>query len=250
MRIIPAIDILDGKCVRLTRGDYATRKVYHEDPLDAARAFQDHGLNYLHLVDLDGARSSHIVNYRVLERLTAQTSLQIDFGGGLKTDADVRIAFECGASQVTGGSIALKNPALFESWLDRYGPGRIILGADADAGKIAVNGWQESSDQDLVPFVNGYRLRGIRYVVCTDISKDGMLEGPSLELYKTLLRETQTEAGTPGIALIASGGVRNLDDLHALQEAGCEGAIIGKALYEGTLTLNELEKYIASNPQP
>lgn len=248
MRIIPAIDIIDGKCVRLTRGDYDTRKVYYEDPLDAAKAFEDHGLNYLHLVDLDGARSSHIVNYRVLERLTAETSLQIDFGGGLKTDADVRIAFECGARQITGGSIALKNPALFQSWIDRYGPERIILGADADGGKIAVNGWQESSDQDLVPFVNAYRKRGIRYVICTDISHDGMLQGPSLELYKNLLRETRTDTGTPGIALIASGGVSGLDDLRALEDAGCEGAIIGKALYEGTLTLKELEQHILSNP--
>lgn len=246
MRIIPAIDILDGKCVRLTRGDYDTRKVYHEDPLEAAKTFEDHGVEYLHLVDLDGARSSHIVNYRVLERLAAETNLQIDFGGGLKTDADVRIAFECGANQVTGGSIALKNPALFESWIDRYGPDRIILGADAQGGKIAVNGWLENSDQDLVPFVNGYRERGIRYVICTDISKDGMLQGPSLELYDTLLRETLSAEGTPGIALIASGGVRNLGDLSELARVGCEGAIIGKALYEGTLTLKELESYIQS----
>lgn len=247
MRIIPAIDILDGKCVRLTRGNYDTRKVYHEDPLEAAKTFEEHGVEYLHLVDLDGARSSHIVNYRVLERLAAETNLQIDFGGGLKTDADVRIAFECGASQVTGGSIALKNPALFESWIDRYGPDRIILGADAQDGKIAVNGWLENSDQDLVPFVNGYKERGIRYVVCTDISKDGMLQGPSLELYDTLLRATHSDEGTPGIALIASGGVRNLNDLSALAKVGCEGAIIGKALYEGTLTLKELETYIQSN---
>lgn len=248
MRIIPAIDILDGKCVRLTRGDYDTRKVYHEDPLDAAKAFEDCGISSLHLVDLDGARSSHIVNYRVLERLASETKLQIDFGGGLKTDDDVRIAFECGANQVTGGSIALKNPALFESWIDRYGPERIILGADAQGGKIAVNGWLENSDQDLVPFVKGYTARGIRYVVCTDISKDGMLQGPSLELYDSLLQATRTVEGTPGIALIASGGVRNLSDLQALAKLGCEGAIIGKALYEGTLTLKELETYTQSNP--
>ena len=249
MRIIPAIDIIDGKCVRLTRGDYGTKKVYHDDPLEMARVFQDHGVRFLHLVDLDGARSSHIVNHQVLERLASQTDLQIDFGGGLKSDGDVRIAFESGASQITGGSIALKEPARFLSWLERYGADRIILGADASEGKIAVSGWQEGSDRDLIPFVEEYRQKGVQYVICTDISRDGMLQGPSLELYRTLLRDTRSGHDGPGIALIASGGIRDLDDLRALEQAGCEGAIVGKALYEGTLGLKELEQYILSNPE-
>ena len=250
MRIIPAIDIIDGKCVRLTRGDYDTKKVYHEDPLEMARAFEDHGVRYLHLVDLDGARSSHIVNHRILERLASRTNLQIDFGGGLKSDQDVRTAFESGASQITGGSIAVKDPARFLAWVTRYGADRIILGADARDGKIAVSGWQEGSDRDLTPFIQEYRQQGIRYVICTDISRDGMLEGPSLELYRDILGNTQADAPGAGISLIASGGIRDLADLQALAEAGCEGAIIGKALYEGTLGLKELEQYILSNPEP
>lgn len=250
MRIIPAIDIIDGKCVRLTRGDYGTRKVYHDDPLEMARIFQGHGVRYLHLVDLDGARSSHIVNHRVLERLASQTDLQIDFGGGLKTDQDVQIAFESGANQVTGGSIALKDPERFLAWVRQYGPERIILGADAQDGKIAVSGWQEGSDRDLVPFVREYQEKGLRYVICTDISCDGMLQGPSLELYRELLTSTRAAQQGAGIALIASGGIRDLADLQALAEAGCEGAIVGKALYEGTLGLKELEQYILSNPEP
>lgn len=249
MRIIPAIDIIDGKCVRLTRGDYGTKKVYHEDPLEMARAFEDHGVRYLHLVDLDGARSAHIVNHRILERLASQTDLQIDFGGGLKSDQDLRIAFESGARQITGGSIALKDPERFLTWVTRYGAERIILGADAREGKIAVSGWQEGSDRDLIPFVQEYQQRGIRYVICTDISCDGMLQGPSLELYRDILKNTQTGQQGPGIALIASGGIRDMADLQALAEAGCEGAIIGKALYEGTLGLKELEQYILSNPE-
>jgi phosphoribosylformimino-5-aminoimidazole carboxamide ribotide isomerase len=250
MRIIPAIDIIDGKCVRLTRGDYDTKKVYHEDPLEMARAFQDHGVRYLHLVDLDGARSSHIVNHRILERLASQTDLQIDFGGGLKSDQDVRIAFESGAKQITGGSIALKDPGRFLAWVTHYGPDRIILGADARDGKIAVSGWQEGSDRDLVPFIQEYQQHGIRYVICTDISRDGMLQGPSLELYRDILQSTQAGPQGSGIALIASGGIRDMADLQALAQAGCEGAIIGKALYEGTLGLKELEAYILSNPVP
>lgn len=248
MRIIPAIDIIDGKCVRLTRGDFGTKKVYHDDPLEMARAFQDHGVRYLHLVDLDGARASHIVNHRTLERLASHTELRIDFGGGLKTDQDLRIAFESGASQVTGGSVAMKDPERFLSWVARYGAERIILGADARHGKIAVSGWQEGSDCDLIPFVKGYRKSGIRYVICTDISRDGMLQGPSLELYRKLLRDTSPASNCPGISLIASGGIRDTGDLQALQKAGCEGAIVGKALYEGTLGLKELERYILSTP--
>ncbi|MBC2840598.1 1-(5-phosphoribosyl)-5-[(5-phosphoribosylamino)methylideneamino]imidazole-4-carboxamide isomerase [Robiginitalea sp. SC105] len=242
MRIIPAIDIIDGKCVRLTKGDYATRKVYHEDPLEAAKLFEDHGIRYLHLVDLDGARSAHIVNYRVLERIAQGTNLQIDFGGGLKSDDDLRIAFDCGARQVTGGSIAVKEPDRFLGWVAKYGPDRIILGADARDGKIAVSGWQQGSDQELLPFVQDYLTKGVEYVICTDISRDGMLQGPSTELYGDLLRETRKTGN--GFRLIASGGIRSLEDLRELGQVGCEGAIIGKALYEGAIGLEELKDYI------
>ena len=255
MRIIPAIDLIDGKCVRLTKGDYATRKVYNEDPLEVALAFEDAGLRYLHLVDLDGARSAHIVNHRILERIAGRTGLQVDFGGGLKSDADVRIAFESGAAQITGGSIAVTGPDRFLDWLREYGPQRIILGADVRDGYIAVSGWEEDTERKLLPFVAGYQKKGVRYVICTDIGKDGMLEGPSLETYRDLIRQTsvvETQVGMsgvvdvtrPGIHLIASGGVSTLDDLWALKDLGCEGAIIGKALYEGRITLKELEPLI------
>lgn len=254
MRIIPAIDLIDGKCVRLTRGDYATQKVYNEDPLEVARAFEDAGIRYLHLVDLDGARQAHIVNHRVLEAIAGKTGLRVDFGGGLKSDEDVRIAFESGAAQVTGGSIAATDPGLFLSWLGQYGPEKIILGADAREGRIAVSGWQEDTGRELFPFVSGYQKKGVKYVVCTDISRDGMLAGPSLELYRELLLKTaviETRVGmsgvedieVPGIRLVASGGVSSLDDLLALREVGCDGAIIGKALYEGRITLRELERF-------
>ncbi|MCO5723565.1 HisA/HisF-related TIM barrel protein [Robiginitalea marina] len=254
MRIIPAIDLIDGKCVRLTRGDYATQKVYSEDPLEVARAFEDAGIRYLHLVDLDGARQSHIVNHGVLEAIAGKTGLQIDFGGGLKSDEDVRIAFDSGAAQVTGGSIAATNPGLFLSWLEAYGPEKIILGADAREGRIAVSGWQEDTGQKLLPFVSGYQKKGVKYVVCTDISRDGMLGGPSLDLYRELLRKTaiiETRVGMsgvedieiPGIRLVASGGVSSLDDLLALRDVGCDGAIVGKAFYEGRITLKELERF-------
>jgi phosphoribosylformimino-5-aminoimidazole carboxamide ribotide isomerase len=255
MRIIPAIDLIDGKCVRLTKGDYTTKKIYNEDPLEMAKAIEASGLGYLHLVDLDGARSSHIVNHGVLERIAGNTSLKIDFGGGIKTDEDVRIAFESGASQVTGGSIAASEPGRFLGWLETFGPDRIILGADARDGLIAVAGWQEATGQKLIPFVSGYRKKGVRYVVCTDISKDGMLQGPAFGLYRDLLKKTavlETRVGMsgvediekPGIHLIASGGVSSLDDLRELRRMGCEGAIVGKALYEGHLGLDALQKLL------
>lgn len=245
MRIIPAIDIIEGKCVRLTKGDYSTTKVYHDDPLEAARAFEDHGIRYLHVVDLDGARAGRIVNYGVLERLATQTGLKIDFGGGLRTDDDLRIAFECGAKQVTGGSIAVREPDRFTGWLAEYGSDRIILGADARDGKIAVSGWEEGSDRDLVPFVRDYLKRGIRYVICTDIARDGMLQGPATDLYGELI--CNAPADNEEIRLIASGGIRSLADLDALRGAGCEGAILGKAIYEGTIGLKELQGYMANN---
>ena len=233
MRIIPAIDIIDGKCVRLTKGDYSTRKVYNEDPVEVAKAFEASGIGYLHLVDLDGAKSNHIVNKDVLRKIATATSLQVDFGGGIKSDEDLRIAFENGAAQVTAGSIAARNPDLFLKWLDQYGADKIILGADSHGRKIATHGWQQESDLDVVDFIAGYERKGVSFVICTDISKDGMLQGTSIELYAEILQAT-------GVKLIASGGITSIDDLKAVKALGCEGAIIGKALYEGKIELNEL----------
>ena len=237
MRILPAIDIIDGKCVRLSKGDYKTKKIYNESPLEVAKAFEDHGIKHLHLVDLDGAKSKHIVNYKVLETLALKTSLQIDFGGGLKSDSDLNIAFESGASQITGGSIAVKSPEIFISWIKTYGPEKIILGADVKGIHIATNGWIETSDQTLFEFVKHYQSNGIKYVICTDISKDGTLEGPAFELYKNILAETE-------VKLIASGGISKFEELPKLQELGCEGIIIGKAIYENRISLKQLEKFI------
>ena len=237
MRIIPAIDIIDEKCVRLSKGDYATKKIYNEDPLEVAQQFEDAGLRYLHLVDLDGAKAKHIINWKVLEKLAAKTQLQIDFGGGIKSDSDLRIAFECGASQVIGGSIAAKNPVTFTSWLTTYGTERIILGADANNGKIAVSGWQEETDQEVGSFIEGYVKKGIQHVISTDIAKDGMLKGPSFELYASLL------AKLPDLKLIASGGVSSIDDLAKLREQKLEGAIIGKGIYEGNIHLSDLSDF-------
>ncbi len=241
MRIIPAIDIIDGQCVRLSKGDYNTKKVYNENPLEIAKQFEAHGIQHLHLVDLDGAKASHIVNHKVLETIATQTNLKIDFGGGLKTDEDLRIAFESGANQITGGSIAVKNADVFRSWLTKFGANKIILGADANNEKIAVSGWLEESDQELIPFVKGYEKEGVSYVICTDISKDGMLQGPSFNLYKKMLNEI------PNIKLIASGGISTFDELPKLAEIGCEGTIIGKAIYENRISLKQLEDYIVQN---
>jgi phosphoribosylformimino-5-aminoimidazole carboxamide ribotide isomerase len=238
MRIIPAIDIIDGKCVRLSKGDYNTKIIYNENPLEVAKSFEAHGIEYLHLVDLDGAKSSKIVNYKILEQIATQTSLQIDFGGGLKSDEDLKIAFESGASQITGGSIAVKNRAIFEKWISEYGSDKIILGADAKDEKIAVSGWLEDSDEDLIPFIQEYQTKGIQYVICTDIAKDGMLQGPSFDLYGKILKKAN------GVKLIASGGISTFDELPKLAELGCEGTIIGKAIYEGRITLKQLEDYI------
>ena len=238
MRIIPAIDILGGKCVRLTKGDYATTKIYNEDPLEVAKAFENSGIEYLHLVDLDGAKSNGIVNHAILEQIASKTSLKIDFGGGLKSDEDVRIAFECGANQITGGSIAVKQPEVFEKWIKNFGADKIILGADVNKGKIAVSGWQEESSEALLPFVQKYLTKGIEYVVCTDISKDGMLEGPGFDLYAKILKNT------PNLKLIASGGISKIEELPTLAELGCEGVIIGKAIYENRISLPQLEHFI------
>lgn len=235
MRIIPAIDIINGKCVRLTKGDYATQKIYNENPLEVAKEFEANGIEYLHLVDLDGAKSKHIVNYKVLETIAQNTTLKIDFGGGIKSNEDVKIAFESGASQVTGGSIAVQNPSVFLEWLNQYGNERIILGADANNRKIATQGWLESSEKEVLEFIAEYEQKGIRYVVCTDIAKDGMLQGTSNELYQEILQKTK-------VKLIASGGVSSLNDLIKLKEIGCDGAIVGKAIYEGKINLQELNR--------
>ena len=238
MRIIPAIDIIDGKCVRLSKGDYSTQKTYNENPLEVAKEFEQNGIQYLHLVDLDGAKSSKIINHKVLEKIASQTQLKIDFGGGLKTDDDLRIAFECGANQITGGSIAVKNPIVFEQWIQQYGADKIILGADVKDEKIAVSGWLETSELDLLPFIKNYQEKGVKYVICTDISKDGMLEGPSFDLYQKMIAECS------GIQLIASGGISTFEELPKLKEMGCEGVIIGKAIYEGRITLKQLQEVL------
>ncbi|WP_271767694.1 1-(5-phosphoribosyl)-5-[(5-phosphoribosylamino)methylideneamino]imidazole-4-carboxamide isomerase [Aquimarina algiphila] len=240
MRIIPAIDIIDGKCVRLSKGDYNTKKIYNENPLEVAKEFEAHGIEYLHLVDLDGAKSKHIVNHKVLEQIASKTNLKIDFGGGLKTDNDLRIAFESGANQITGGSIAVKDPETFISWIVKFGADKIILGADANNEKIAVSGWLEESDKELIPFITAYQKENVSYVICTDISKDGMLQGPSFDLYERILKETND------LKLIASGGISTFDELPKLATLGCEGTIIGKAIYENRISLKQLEDFILS----
>ena len=235
--IIPAIDIIDGKCVRLSQGDYEQKKVYNENPLEVAQMFQDHGIKRLHLVDLDGAKAGHIINYKVLETIASKTDLIIDFGGGLKTDGDLKIAFESGAQMITGGSIAVKNNAVFTKWIEKYGSNKIILGADVKDEMIAVSGWTETSDLKLIPFIKDYVNKGITKVICTDISKDGMLQGPATELYKKIL------AKFPDLYLVASGGLSSLHDIDLLIEAKVPAVITGKAIYEGKISLKQLEKY-------
>jgi phosphoribosylformimino-5-aminoimidazole carboxamide ribotide isomerase len=244
MRIIPAIDIIDGKCVRLSKGDYDTKKIYNENPLEVAKSFEAHGIEYLHLVDLDGAKSSQIVNYKVLEQIASKTNLKIDFGGGLKSDADLKIAFESGANQITGGSIAIKQPEVFKNWIQQYGADKIILGADAMNEKVAISGWLEESKEEVIPFIQSYQQEGIQYVICTDISKDGMLEGPSFELYQRILDSDLSNRAESRLKLIASGGISTFYELPKLAELGCEGTIIGKAIYEGRISLKQLEDYI------
>ncbi|HXD94094.1 MAG TPA: 1-(5-phosphoribosyl)-5-[(5-phosphoribosylamino)methylideneamino]imidazole-4-carboxamide isomerase [Bacteroidia bacterium] len=235
MRIIPALDIINGKCVRLTKGDYATQKIYNENPLEVAKAFDANGIKYIHVVDLDGAKSKHIINYKILHQIASKTKLKVDFGGGLKTNEDLRIAFENGASQITGGSVAVNKPDLFLQWLLVYGADKIILGADCHNRKIAAQGWLEKSKLDVVDFISGYESKGVKSVICTDINKDGMLQGTSNELYAEIIKRSK-------VNLIASGGVSSIQDLEKLKELGCEGAIIGKAIYERKITLTELRK--------
>lgn len=237
IEIIPAIDIIDGKCVRLSQGDYSAKTVYIEDPVEAAKMFEDAGIQRLHLVDLDGAKAKHIVNQAVLEKIASNTSLVVDFGGGIQSDSDLEIAFNSGASMITGGSIAIKNPELFKGWIERYGTEKVILGADCKDKKIAVSGWQEATGVDIIPFIEEYKKGGITKVVCTDISKDGMLQGPSIDLYKEILN------AFPDLYLIASGGVSCFQDIIDLEKAGLPAVILGKAIYENKVTLKELSDY-------
>jgi phosphoribosylformimino-5-aminoimidazole carboxamide ribotide isomerase len=238
IEIVPAIDIIGARCVRLSKGDYDTKKVYNEYPSEVAKMFADWGVRRLHVVDLDGAKAGHIVNYKVLEEICTKTDLTVDFGGGLKTSEDLHVAFESGAAMVTGGSIAVKNPAEFNTWIEKYGSERIILGADAKEGKIAVTGWTETSTQDLIPFVGRYLSKGLKKVICTDISRDGMLAGPAVELYKKMIAEIE------GIYLIASGGVGSIGDVEALEEAGVPSVIVGKAIYENRISKEQLRPYL------
>lgn len=236
IEIIPAIDLIDGKCVRLSQGDYEAKKVYNEDPLEVAKMFEGAGIRRLHLVDLDGAKAKHIVNQSVLEKIASNTSLIIDFGGGVQSDEDIEIAFNSGASMVTGGSIAIRNKELFTSWITKYGADKIILGADCKDHKIAVSGWQEATLVEVIPFIGDYNQKGISKVVCTDISKDGMLQGPSIDLYKDILNVF------PNLYLIASGGVSCFQDILDLEKSGVPAVILGKAIYENRVTLKELRR--------
>ena len=238
IEIIPAIDIIDGKCVRLSQGDYNQKTIYNENPLEVAKMFEDHGIHRLHLVDLDGAKANHIVNHKVLEQIATRTALAVDFGGGLKNDSDVYIAFECGAQMITGGSIAVKNPDVFTSWIKTFGPEKIILGADVKDKMIAVNGWQEETKVELFDYIKGYMEKSIYKVICTDISKDGMLQGPAIGLYKEMLESF------PSLFLIASGGVSSLDDIIALDEAKVPAVIFGKAIYEGRVSMKDLKRFL------
>lgn len=237
MKIIPAIDIIDGKCVRLSKGDYSTKKIYNEDPVEVAREFEDFGIQFLHLVDLDGAKSKHIVNQKVLENIAKSTSLHIDFGGGLKSSQDIETAFNSGAKQITLGSIAVQNPEFCLSTLEKYGPEKIILGADCENRKIKTSGWQEESDKDIIDFILEYQKKGMQTTICTDISKDGMLEGPSTGLYIEILYKTSLQ-------LIASGGISGIKDVYKMKDIGCTGTIIGKAIYEGKISLQQLQNFI------
>jgi phosphoribosylformimino-5-aminoimidazole carboxamide ribotide isomerase len=238
IQIIPAIDMIDGKCVRLTQGDYGKKTIYNENPLEVALEFEDAGLTRLHLVDLDGAKAKKVVNWKVLEKISSKTSLHIDFGGGVQSEDDINIVFESGAKQVTGGSVAVKQPALFEHWLSVYGGERIILGADAKNEKIAVSGWEEGTQLWVYDFVEKYLEKGVKYAISTDVAKDGLLQGPSFDLYRNL------QERCPDLSIIASGGVSSMSDLEKLEEMNLYGVIVGKAIYEGRIKLSELKKFM------
>ena len=237
MKIIPAIDIIEGKCVRLSKGDYNSQITYNENPLEVAKTYEDHGIEFLHLVDLDGAKSNHIINYNILDIIASKTNLKIDFGGGIKTESDLNIAFDSGANQVTCGSIAVKQPEIFCQWILNYGSEKIILGADVRGKYIATNGWINTSNKSILDFLNFYQNKGIEIVTCTDISKDGMLKGPSFKLYRKILDSSK-------ISLIASGGVSNYGDILKLDSMGCYGTIIGKAIYENKISLKQIENFV------
>ncbi|MEG0759956.1 1-(5-phosphoribosyl)-5-[(5-phosphoribosylamino)methylideneamino]imidazole-4-carboxamide isomerase [Chryseobacterium sp.] len=237
MRIIPAIDIIDGKCVRLSKGDYGTKKIYNENPIEVAKEFENFGIKFLHLVDLDGARSKHIVNQKVLENIAKETSLEIDFGGGLKTIEDIEIAFNSGAKQITIGSVAVQDPEFCFDLIEKYGSEKIILGADCENRKIKTSGWLEESSLDVIHFILKYQEKNVKNVICTDISKDGMLEGASEDLYKEIISKTS-------VKLVASGGISCIEDVYKMKEIGCDGTIIGKAIYEGRISLRQLESFV------
>jgi phosphoribosylformimino-5-aminoimidazole carboxamide ribotide isomerase len=238
MVIIPAIDIIDGKAVRLTKGDYTQKKIYNQDPLEVAKMFEQAGVRRLHLVDLDGAKARKIMNQQVLESIASSTKLQIDFGGGVQSDDDIQLAFDCGASQVTGGSIAVKNPDLFEAWLKKYGSEKLILGADVLNGKIAVSGWQEDSSWELDAFLEAYLDKNIKYVISTDVNKDGVLQGPAVDLYADMVKKF------PGLQVIASGGVSGMNDIYELDKLPLHGVIVGKAIYENRISLKDIEGFV------
>ena len=235
MKIIPAIDILNGKCVRLQKGNYSQSTTYSDNPVAVAQSFEDQGFTHLHVVDLDGAKANKIINYKSLEAICKNTQLQVDFGGGIKREEDIQMAFDAGAQQITAGSIAVKQPEVFLSWLKTYGPERIILGADAKDRKIVSMGWQESSEFDVVDFIKSFKKQGVQHVICTDINKDGMLNGPAFNLYAEILKESSCQ-------LIASGGVHSIEDIKKLKALGCAGVIVGKAIYEGQINLKNLSE--------
>lgn len=239
IEIIPAIDMIEGKCVRLTQGDYGKKTIYNENPLEVALEFEDAGLKRLHLVDLDGAKAKKVINWKVLEKIASKTSLHIDFGGGVQSEEDIRIVFDSGAKQVTGGSIAVKQPDLFKEWLSVYGGEKIILGADAKNEKVAVSGWEEGTQLWVYDFVEQYVELGVKYTISTDVAKDGLLQGPSFDLYKNL------QDKCPDLKIIASGGVSGMGDVEKLAEMNVYGVIIGKAIYENRITLQDLKKFVA-----
>lgn len=238
IQVIPAIDIIDGKCVRLTQGDYEQKKIYNEDPAEVAKEFEDAGIKRLHLVDLDGAKEKRIINHKVLEKIANSTKLIIDFGGGIQSDVDIQKAFDFGARMITGGSIAVKNQEMFLGWLEKFGTEKIILGADAKDEMIAISGWQESTKVSVYDFIEEYLKKGIKYTISTDVAKDGLLQGPSFELYEKM------QAKFSDLKIIASGGVSEMKDLEKLNDQGVFGVIVGKAIYEGKISLKELEKFI------